>query len=742
MNKLQPFSQWPSEFHLDLLSPSAARVTLGHTKHRGVLGSLETLPWLHREDKSAKGGFLSVHWQSQPLAFSWLYKGQAILQDHPQTAYRLTPSGIRHTRVQQPTEQYFGLGEISGVLQRNSRRFRLEPRDACNYDAEFSDPLYKHIPLYLTRHSENCWSALLYDQPHPMVFDFGCERHHYHGLYTYTSIEQADFVRYLIFAADGLPELIQELTRLIGRPELPPRWSLGYLASGMAYTDAPDPVKALQDFANRLHEEQIPCDGFHLSSGYTLHGGNRYVFHWNRQTIPDPDGLVAGLKARGLRVIANVKPALLQNHPAYTELADKGCFIRNQDLRSLVASFWGGQASWLDFTNPDARAWWQKNIQKELLDRGIEGIWNDNNEFAFEEAALNAWGEATFPSEQIYSMATASYEAQAGYGPYQDKRPFLVSRSASLGVQKLAQTWSGDNTSSWKSLRFCSPISLGLGLSGFAHNGHDVGGFFGDPPSPELFLRWTQQAVAYPRFSIHSWKEPPTEPWSFLEVYEGVKRAIHLRYRLLPYLYSLVWLHSQTGAPIHRPLIYEFAELWEDPGFHSMLGPFLLFPMLGEPGLRHISLNLPEGWYDWHSRDYHQGHFEYPAPLHQVPVLVRTGSIIPLGPVMPSISPEYDTSREVLLFPHKGEGSSSFTLYEDDGETLAYRQGEYKQITFIMNSRPDQVQIEVLVSGEYPLPYSRLEVKIATDDPRPLKVRSSFKTIQQDHRAMIFNTMY
>ncbi|MFZ5993301.1 MAG: TIM-barrel domain-containing protein [Deinococcota bacterium] len=713
------------------------RITLGRPLHHSRLLGPDPLPWEHQEEGRVVGGPLTVTWQPAPLAFRFEYKGSCILEDHPQIAYQRVREGLRHTRVQRPQEHYYGLGEVSGILQRDSRRYRLEPRDACNYDPEFSDPLYKHIPLYLTRHGPNLWSALLYDQPHPMIFDFGSERHHYYGLFTYTLLQEAEYLRYAVVVAESLPELLKQLTDMMGRPELPPRWSLGYLASGMAYTDAPNPQERLLAFAKRVRQEELPCDGFHLSSGYTLHRGKRLVFCWNREAIPDPAALVAKLRGQGLRLIANVKPALLLEHPEYASLKHRGAFLRDQEGQPLTATFWGGAASWIDFTNPEAQTWWREKIQQELLDPGIDGIWNDNNEYAFDGQAWSAEGRPSYPSEQILGMAQASHQAMLEHPSFQDKRPFLISRSASLGVQRPAQTWTGDNTSQWKSLKFGNPIQMGLGLSGFAYNGSDVGGFYGEAPDPELFLRWVQQAVASPRFSIHSWKEPPTEPWSFPEVFPYVREALQLRYQMLPYLYSLCWQHFQTGAPIQRPLMYEFPELFEDPGFHALLGPFLLFPMVAEPGQKSVRLELPEGWYDWHTRTYYRGRFEYPTPLERVPLLVREGAIVPLGPVMPWINPRYDLARRILLFPHRGEGRSSFVLYEDDGETLAYRRGVYRLIQIDMICGPGEVSVHLEVRGDYPLPYPKLEVQVVSNDARKFTVTGDWRILEYQARSAV-----
>jgi len=603
----------------------------------------------------------------------------------------------------------------------------LEPRDACNYDAELSDPLYKHWPVSLTRHPSGAWSALIYDQPHSMQFDYGCERHHYYHFFTYTEVEAADYLRYVLVAAPDLPTLLSEMTALLGRPALPPRWSLGYLASGMAYTDAPNPTKALLEFARKVREQEIPCDGLHLSSGYSMHRGKRYVFYWNRETIPQPNTLIAQLKTLGIRSIANIKPALLEDHPHYAQLERAGAFLRSANKSSLKADFWGGTASWLDFTNSVTQAWWQAQVKTELLERGIEGVWNDNNEFALDAPAFTHDGTPAHPSEQIFAMATASYTAQL---EAQQTRPFLISRSTSLGVQRLAQTWSGDNASTWKSLRYNTPMGLSLALSGYANTGHDVGGFFGDPPGGELLLRWVQQAIGYPRFSIHSWKDTPTEPWSYPEFTQAIRAAIQLRYRLMPYLYSLFWEHTQNGAPIQRPLMYEFPQCLDDPGFHPLLGPFLLLPCVAGGGVRVLELNLPGVWTDWHTGATYQGETLFPVPLERAPLLVRAGAIIPLGPVMPWVDPQSDVTREVLLYPHSGSGLSQFTLYEDDGQSTAYRQGGYKLLHFTLTSSEQEIHLEVRASGEWPLPYVQLEVKLGVPNVRPLKVHSDLKILE------------
>lgn len=340
---------------------------------------------------------------------------------------------IRHRQVRLDGEQLLGLGEVSGSLERSGRRYRLAPRDALGYDAEWSDPLYKHWPVVLFRTPRGSWGATVYDVPFELTVDLGAEIHNYLGPFRYVEA-RGPGLEYYVLVGPSLPCLVERLTRLLGRPGMPPRWSLGYLASGMAYADSEDPEQALMAFAERCRSEGLPCDGIHLSSGYTLRDGRRYVFSWSER-IRDPRELISQLRESGLRVVANVKPGLLEDHPDYPILAERGAFLRAVDGIPRTGDFWGGTGSFLDFTNEEGLRYWKERITGRLLEYGVAGIWNDNNEFAVDDAFEQS-GRPLEPAIQMRAMARASYEACAAWQP--EVRPFVISRSASFGVQQFA----------------------------------------------------------------------------------------------------------------------------------------------------------------------------------------------------------------------------------------------------------------------------------------------------------------
>ncbi|VTR63523.1 alpha-glucosidase 2 [Actinobacillus pleuropneumoniae] len=246
-----------------------------------------------------------------------------------------------------------------------------------------------------------------------------------------------------------------------------------------------------------------------------------------------------------MHLAANIKPCLLQDHPRYEEVKNLGLFIQDSEFNQPERSvFWDDEGSHLDFSNPKTIEWWKQNVTKQLLEYGIDSTWNDNNEYEVWDGNAKCVG---FGKEipiklirplQPLLMMKSSYEAQREFAP--NLRPYLISRSGSPGMNRYVQTWSGDNRTSWNTLRYNIRMGLGMSLSGLYNLGHDVGGFSGNKPEPELFVRWVQNGVMHPRFTIHSWNDDKTvnEPWMYPEVTHIIRDTIKLRYRLMPYLYN------------------------------------------------------------------------------------------------------------------------------------------------------------------------------------------------------------
>ncbi len=657
-----------------------------------------------------------------------------IARDRPTQAYNFDwwGKGVRHYLTSDPAERYFGLGEKTGALDRAGRRLRMSNTDAMGYDAQSSDPLYKHIPFYITHNAKTGLAfGLFYDTYSDCEFDLGAERSNYHGLFRSFSAGSGD-LDYYVIAGPGVADVTRRFTWLTGRPAFPPRWALGYSGSAMTYADASDAQARMADFLEECRRHEILCDSFHLSSGYTTIGERRYVFHWNRERFPDPAGFVRDYREAGVRLCANIKPCLLNDHPLLDEAKDKGLLISEADGEPAWSQFWDGLGAYLDFTNPDTQSWWRAHVGRDLLDLGIQSTWNDNNEFEVTSpsALANHFGEPAPAIEskplQTMLMLRASRRAQQDHDRRQ--RPFLVSRAGAAGMQRYVQTWSGDNATSWASLKYNIRMGLGLALSGVSNAGHDIGGFAGLSPDQELFVRWVEAGVFMPRFSIHSWSDDGTtnEPWMHPQVTPIVRDLINLRYQLLPYLYDLTRRHTADFEPITRPTFYEFPQ---DPNCYTdcddlMLGPSLLVASVVEAGANSREVDLPKGaaWVDfWSGTRFAGGEWiSLPAPWGRPPFMVREDSAVALN-IAPQTFERRGEMRAFAVFAGQ-EGRFHTACYEDDGETEAWRAGHFGHWELSVEASPEALAIDCQASGRSP-PKGPLSLLFRANERRPVEVR-------------------
>lgn len=686
---------------------------------------------------------IKVEFDLNGMKATWYAKtgGKEIefARDRKTQAYNIKQSlgkGIFHYMERNLDEQYFGLGEKTGKTNRYGKRYRMMCVDPMGYDAELTDPLYKHIPFYITRNTQSGVSfGLFYDNLSTSTFDLGNELDNYHGLYRYYHAEDGDLDYYVILGPK-VKEVTKKFSWLTGKTIFSPKWSLGYSGSTMIYTDAPDAQEQLQLFVKKCEAYDIPCDSFQLSSGYTSIGSKRYVFNWNYVKIPAPEKMTESFHKRGVKLCANIKPALLIDHPRFEELKKSKMFVLNrEETGPEIAQFWDDLGAYLDFTNPISYDWWKHQIKEKLLEYGIDSTWNDNNEYEIwdNEAKVNGFGKkiniSLIRPLQALLMMKASYEAQKEHAP--SIRPYLISRSGCPGMQRYVQTWSGDNRTDWKTIKYNIHMGIGLSLSGIYNFGHDVGGFAGPAPEPELFVRWVQNGIFYPRFTIHSWNDDGTVnvPWMYPEVTSIVRELIKFRSRITPYIYNLLYRAYKYHEPIIRPTFYDIEEdsnTFKDND-EFMLGPSLLVASVLEKGQYQRKVYLPQnqtGWYDYHTGLWYKGGQSVliPAPLNYAPLLIKGGTIIPINDAEISFNTKDRDERGFMLFPHKTSGKSMYKLYEDDGVSVDYLKGIYTVITVKMISNIDVIRVEVSKEGRYELPYSSVRFYLPEGETRKIIV--------------------
>ncbi len=697
----------------------------------------------NKDRYSVSTGKLILNIFKNPFSFQITdMNGNVLHQDLPKRSFLQDELGRSYHYSSMGDHNYFyGFGEKSGELNKFKRRMRMHNTDSLGWNAAKTDPLYKMIPFYIDFNGENgIASGVFYNNSFDSLFDIDCEHSNYWKRFSYFECDGGD-IDFFFIGGPKIKDVVEHYTDLTGKTAMMPIASLGYMGSTMYYTELDENSdEAILNFVDTCKKNNIPCDGFFLSSGYTS-GDNqkRYVFNWNKKRFPKPKVFIEELKKRGVLLAPNVKPGLLNTHPLTSEFQQKNAFIKNSDgTKDQVDQYWGGAAHFVDFTSENGRAEWSKHLTESLLSMGISTIWNDNNEYeiADNDAIVSMEGlqnkiGAVKPLMSTL-MAKTAKDAMHKYSP--DTRPYIINRAGFAGIQRYAQTWAGDNRTSWNNLKYNIPTILGMGLSGVANQGCDIGGFDGPAPDPELFVRWVQNGIFQPRFSIHSSNSDNTvtEPWMYPDYTKYIQEAIKLRYRLIPYFYSLLHEASTKGYPIMRPLVYEFQD---DPkvaeeSFEFMLGSSLLIANVVEKKATKKKIYLPAGsnWFDMNTSEYYLGGqtIEIPVTLESIPMFLRTGGIIPEYPNLMNIHNDNIDHLKLFIEPST---VSEFRLYEDDGKTMRYKNGEYLETLIKVSPSNDNLIITMSSVGNFESTIKNIDLSICCDDIVPLTISIDSKQV-------------
>lgn len=642
--------------------------------------------------------------------------GSLILSDDPS---RRISWDSTYTRVYKSTssgESYLGMGWRTQPLRRNGTVFTMRNKPT------YSDPtvFYGGIPMWYGLRGGDAY-AIFFDDASWGSINAGSESSQY--MYFQNAGGQVD---YYFFYGPAISKILDRYTDLTGRPYMPPKWACGFQQCRWSYTPASDVTRVADEFRNR----SIPCDVIYLDIDY-MNRGDQLTF--KPETFPDPQSTCGYLHSRGFNVVANVSPWLLEGSGKYNAARDSGYLLMNgsspqrgwHDYVYFLMGAPTGWISWVDFSNSAARSWYAaKHVP--FLSNGIDGIWNDLNE-PDEFATWPTNVKYSFDGRNVdhnktsnqYCLLQTDFSYDVLKDQYPGRRPFVLSRGAFAGIQRSATVWSGDNTSDWTNdFKRNIPMGLSMSLCGEPHNGHDIGGFYGYPdfstkPSGELFARWMEAGVFSAFCRAHHNGDgvrqtyPYCEPWTFGTTVETICRDyIGLRYQLMPYLYSLFYQAHTTGAPIQRPTLYDFQRdantVYQDYDF--MFGPWMLVGPVYTAGATSRSVYLPAGtgWTDWWTGTHYSGGqtVSIYAPLNRLPILVRDGAIIPMGPVTQYADQVPISELNLKLYP--GSGQSSFTMFEDDGIGWGYQAGSSALTTYAFTTTGASMALDISGrSGSY-----------------------------------------
>jgi alpha-glucosidase len=671
--------------------------------------------------------------QKSPLLIAFTdASGRTLLADEPSLPMAWDNQRIRVWKSMPSDENYYGLGDKTGPMNRRNRSFNNWNTDEFGF-SESSDPIYKTIPFFMGLRHGSAY-GVFFDNTYRSNFDFGKESQQF-----FSFGAEGGELNYYFFAGPDPKRVVGEYTALTGRAPLPPLWTLGYQQCRFTYY----PEARVREIAHLLRSKKIPADVIYLDIDYQQ---DYAPFTVNRQYFPHFEQMIADLRAQGIRIIAitdlHIKKDPDHGYAPYDSGMANDVFVKNPNGSVFVGPVWPGDSVFPDFTLSRVREWWG-NLYKDFLAMGISGFWNDMNEPSVFQRA-----DKTMPLDTVHRLddgttlehravhnffgmenARATYE---GLRKLQgDERPFVLTRAAYAGTERYAATWTGDNSATWNHLWMSTPMLLSLGLSGYPLSGDDIGGFAGTPP-PDLLTRWYELGVFNVIYRNHANKGTGDhEPWASGPQHEAIRRRyIELRYKLLPYIYTGLEETARTGIPLMRPVFLDYPQFEGSYGDdHDFLfgHDFFAAPVFTEK-LDALDVALPPGdWYDFWTSQKHsaKGKISLHPALDELPLYARAGAIIPMQPVVQSTSEKPSGPLQLRVYP--GEDCRG-SLYEDDGHTFAYQRGDFLRVNYSCQVSGNSVSVSGNSEADKFQPWwSTAEVTIfnAASKPKEVRVRES-----------------
>ncbi len=610
---------------------------------------------------------------------------------------------IKLGKKTQEAESFFGLGDKPTDLNIYGKTFQNWGTDTYGYE-ENMDPIYRNIPFYYGLHHGEGY-GIFFDNSYKTHFDFSKSN----PLATEFYADGGEMNYYFIYGPQLL-DVCQEYTLLTGTPEMPPLWALGYQQCKWSYY----PESQVKEIASKMREHDIPCDAIYLDIDYM--DGFR-CFTWDNEKFPHPKKMIQDLKDDGFKTVVIIDPGIKvdKNYSVFKSGIKNDVFCKTKQGEYFEGKVWPDECYFPDFTNPEVRVWWGELYKELIEDLNVDGVWNDMNEPALFEVESK-----TFPldiqhdydhnpcdhrkAHNVYGMqmARATFEGVKKINP--NKRPLIITRSGYSGLQRYSSVWTGDNLATWRHLHIANVQCQRLSISGVSFCGSDIGGFVYHP-TPELFYRWIQLGVFHPFFRTHSSGDHgEQEPWSFgKEALELTKKAIELRYQLLPNIYTAFYQYHSKGIPMLKPISFVEQKNIENTKRNNefLLGNHILISPVLQAKIQGQIVYLPEGnWYNYFSNDLLKGGEDHWVEIvkEHIPIYIKEGSVIPIFPVMNYVGEKEIEIVDLNIYYKNGITKSEF--YFDEGEGYNYENEIYFYSEFELNSLNDELVLIQRIDGK------------------------------------------
>lgn len=513
-------------------------------------------------------------------------------------------------------DHFYGFGERFDALDQKGKEVELWVENGA-----YGGKTYKPIPFFMTPRGY----GLMLNTNHRALCQMG--RPGSEDFYSIISCDK-DLEFYFIYGPK-MKDILSRYLDLVGKPNLPEDWVFGVWKSRDWSVE--NQVTVYEDLEIQ-RELKIPCTVKLIDAGWET---EYHSFVFDPVKYPAPEKMFEDAKRLGYKIILWVSPWMMEGTESFAQAESKGYLLKGPDGNTYVTRLGndpGLKGGIIDFTNPEAKAWWQHNLIR-LMDMGAAGFKTDFGEQVPEDAVFYN-GQTGKEMHNLYPKLYNEITWEV-VGP---RRGFLLARSAWHGSQAFPGIWAGDQTPDfcpWSGMPSVIRAGLSAGMSGFPYWTSDIGGYFG-PPAKKVFIRWAQYGAFSPMMQVHGMGEH--DPWKFdaetLHIYRGYAE---LHTRLVPYIYNSAVYAAQTGCPIMRALALEYQDdpkvyALETASYEYMFGDsMLVVPVFFGGKIREVY--LPEGkWIDWWTGKEYQGPqiLNYEAALNVIPVFIKKGSIIPL----------------------------------------------------------------------------------------------------------------
>lgn len=625
--------------------------------------------------------------------------GTLLVKEPAQGGYSYNESERTVNFSVQADEHYYGTGERGMSLDLRGRAFDSFNEQHGGYTSPPARTMNVNIPFFVSSRKY----GIYFDDTYEGHFDIDSSRT---NVLTYTAC--GGELSYFFICDSSMKGVVSSYTWLTGRAPLLPKWSYGYIQSKFGYHDP----MAVRDMTQRMRSDGIPCDAFVLDLYWFKHMGD---LAWDETRWPDPANMTADFLKTGFKTIVISEPYVMANSLNFDEGIRNGYFAKDSIGNYFAITNWwssGYDAGVIDVTNPAARNWWYAKCYS-IFKSGVAGLWTDLGEPERDYPEMRFDMGPDLKIHNIYNFLWAQLIFDGYNKSFPNRRMFNLTRAGYAGIQRFnAVNWSGDVSKTFGGLAVQLPFLLNMGMSGITYQNSDIGGFGSGKTTPELYARWMEFGAFCPVMRAHGYEgDNQTEPWAFgPETERIVKKMIELRYASFPYNYTIAHNAYVTGIPMARALVMEYPN---NPGLSCdcasyMWGDdFLVAPVVAANQTVQ-SFYLPKGkWINYWSDEVYEGGdtISVPAPIDEIPLFVKSGSIIPMQPV-PSFLDDHSPDTIMLAIYPDRNFISRGVLYEDDGLTLDYQHGAYATTAFdqTMDSTDGSVNMTINIGtseGKY-----------------------------------------